>query len=95
MLLEKICKKKGGGRGSQYTKKYIYKRFIKWYIKKQTEQESQKRFYWVNMQQKDESSSPLHASLVKGLMIQHFISTMKPEQLIWFPYCSSSSWYSK
>lgn len=52
------------------------------YIKKQTEQGSQKRIYWVNMQQKDESSSPLHASLFKGLTIQRFISTMKPEQFI-------------
>lgn len=56
-------------------------RFIQCNIKKQTQQESQKRIYWVNMQQKDESSSPLHATLFKGLMILHSISTMKPGQL--------------
>lgn len=52
--------------------------------------ESQKRIYWVNMQQR--TWVLLSSVLFKGSLSRRFFSpTMKPEQLIWFPDCNRSA----
>lgn len=93
--LEKICEKKGGGEGAVNILDKIRRGSYNGILDNKQNRKVRREFTGSTCNKKDESSSPLHASLFKGLMTRHFISTMKPEQLIRFPYCSSSWRYAK